>query len=130
MRYKDEIEYRLKGLHHLIPVYKNVYHIPERLKNYDSSFFIVFNKIKQKFEVHNLENPLNTYCLTVPYPELDERTLNFTWENDIKVHGDKLFKHLDAEQERMEKDQERAQKNHLHDAAKEMQSGFAKTAWT
>lgn len=130
MNYKHEIEERLRGKYNLLPVYNSVFYIPERLREYDPGFFVVFNKRKQKYEVHNLENPISSYCFTVTFDELDVRTIHHTWQTDIRVHGRRILKQLDKEQERMEKDQERQFKRWTEDVAKETRSLMSKTAWT
>lgn len=53
----------------------DVYYISERIKAIDDGYFIVRNKRLGRFEVHNEKNRGNSYCLAVPYVELDARTL-------------------------------------------------------
>lgn len=86
----------------------DTYFISERLKEIDESYFLVFNFDKQKFEVHSTEQGKNTYCLTVPYPVLDERTLALV----RKTRGERL----DALIEEMEKENEVFEKKQVKDA--------------
>ena len=58
-----------------IQIITDVYNISKRIKQIDKNYYIVFNTSKQKFEVHNSNQRGSTYCLTVPYNFLDERTL-------------------------------------------------------
>ena len=37
----------------------------------------MFDALKNKFEVHNSNQIGSSYCLTLPYTELDERSLNY-----------------------------------------------------
>lgn len=130
MNYKNEIEERLRGKHHLKPVFTSVYSIPERLKEYDPLFFIVFNTKRQKYEVHSLENPFNTFCLTLPFDQLDVRTLRHVWRNDIRAHGKAIFKRIEEDELRAELQQKRQFKNWVEDVAKETRPLMAKSAWT
>jgi len=61
------------GTHHLIQ--SDTFNIVSRLKQIDSSYFIVFNYRARKFEVHSKEQKGSTLCLVLPYSLLDERTL-------------------------------------------------------
>lgn len=53
----------------------NVFRIPERIKEIDPDYFILFNSYTQKYELHHRITPWNTYQLTFPYPELDARAV-------------------------------------------------------
>ena len=58
-----------------IKIFNDVYNISKRIKNIDRNYYIVYNTSKQKFEIHNSSQVGMSYCLTLPYNELDERTL-------------------------------------------------------
>ena len=58
-----------------IRIFNDVYNISNRLKYIDRNYYVVFNTSKQKFEIHNSNQIGSSYCLTVPFDELDERTL-------------------------------------------------------
>ena len=60
-----------------IQIKHDVYDISNRIKDIDRDYFILFNTSTKKFEIHNTAQVGSTYCLTLPYPFLDERTLNF-----------------------------------------------------
>ena len=55
----------------------DVYNISKRVKDIDIDYYVVFNTITSKFEVHNSNQFGGSYCLTLPFKELDERTLNY-----------------------------------------------------
>lgn len=61
----------------------NVYDIPQRLREIDPGYFIVYNHADREFEVHHKEQIGNTFCLSIPYPELDCRTLYRVRETNI-----------------------------------------------
>lgn len=58
-----------------IKILHDVYNISKRIKNIDRDYYVVYDTSKQKFEVHNSNQSGASYCLTIPYCELDERTL-------------------------------------------------------
>ena len=53
----------------------DLYNISKRIKKINKGYYVVFNTITKKFEVHNSFQMGPSYCLTLPYEELDERTL-------------------------------------------------------
>lgn len=61
-----------------IKIENDVFDIANRIKEIDRDYVIYFNTSKQQFEVHNLSQKHDTYCLRVPYSILDERTLKLT----------------------------------------------------
>jgi len=128
--YEYQVRNKVANRPYLIPIFDHVYDIPRRIKEYDSSFFVVFNKNRQKYEIHSLEYPEgDTKSCTVPHDELDARTLTYLWENDIRVHGTEIFKRIEWEEERYRRRKEYEAKKFTQDFAKEFQSSFAKDAW-
>lgn len=128
--YRNEVLWRTEKRPYLIPIFSHVHDIPRRVYDYDSSFFMVFNKHNQKYEIHSLDYPGNdTQSCTIPYENLDQRTLEHLWLNDIRVHGDEIFKRLERAEEKERIRAERKRKNFDIDFAKEHQSAFAKDAW-
>ncbi len=65
------------------PIITNVYDIPQRLRELDPGYFVLRNHEAKTFEIHHKDQPHNTYCLTVPYEELDERTLQLVRKTRI-----------------------------------------------
>ena len=68
-----------------IKILTDVYNIANRIKDIDTNYYIVFNTSTKKFEVHNSAQADNSFCLTIPYDFLDERTLNLV--NDTRVEN-------------------------------------------
>lgn len=129
--YEHEVQVRIEKRSYLIPVFSHVFDIPRRVYEYDPSFFVVFNRNNQKYEIHSLDYPENdTHSCTIPYEELDQRALDHLWTNDIRVHGTEIFKRLELAEEKARIRAERNRKNFDIDFAKEHQSAFAKDAWT
>ena len=58
-----------------IKILNDVYNISKRIKYIDKDYYIVYDTSKHKFEVHNSNQSGGSYCLTLPYKELDERSL-------------------------------------------------------
>ena len=61
----------------------NVFDIPQRLREIDADYFVVYNHSIRQFEVHH-KGQDETYCLSIPYPELDVRTLHRVRETRVE----------------------------------------------
>lgn len=85
-----------------IAIDSDTFYITQRLKEIDESYFVVFNFEKEKFEIHSSAQPNSTYCLTVPYGTLDERTLDLVRKTN-HTNLDDLIKEMERENERNEK---------------------------
>ena len=66
-----------------IKLASDVYNISKRIKEIDKDYYIVYNTSKGKFEVHNSSQIGSSYCLTLPYNALDERTLKFVRKTSV-----------------------------------------------
>lgn len=55
----------------------DLYFIASRLKEIDPSYFVVYNLLKSRYEVHSKEQRGNTLCFVVPYDRLDARTIEY-----------------------------------------------------
>ncbi len=51
------------------------YFICQRLKEIDPSYEVFYKN--GRYEVHSFEQVKNSYCFTVPFGELDSRTIDF-----------------------------------------------------
>ena len=60
-----------------IKLISDVYNISKRVKEIDKDYYIVYDTSNNKFEVHNSNQVGSSYCLTLPFNCLDERTLNY-----------------------------------------------------
>ena len=86
-------------------VHSDTYYIAQRLKEIDPSYYLVFNFDKGKFEVHSSEQAGDSYCLTIPYPALDERTLDLVRKTNSN--------NLDAMIEQIEKENEKVEQKRI-----------------
>lgn len=76
-----------------IKVESDVFDIVERIKDVDENYYILFNMDNGFFELHNSNQP-NTYCLTIPYSELDSRILDLIFVTSVG-NIDKKFDDID-----------------------------------
>jgi crotonobetainyl-CoA:carnitine CoA-transferase CaiB-like acyl-CoA transferase len=90
----------------LIPVTGDVFGIVDQLKSIDSKYFVMFNRTKQRFEIHHSGQRFQSFCLAVPYDELDARTLEFVKETRVENYK-KLKARLDKENLKLEAEKAR-----------------------
>ena len=86
-------------------VESNVYDIPQRLKAIDPGYFVLLNRYSGKFEIHNSNQESFTYCRTVPFDELDGRTIEMI-EKVRRQDNDAMIREMDAHNEKLEKDRD------------------------
>lgn len=83
----------------------DTFYIGERLREIDETYFLVYNFSKEKFEVHS-SSQKDTYCLTIPYNVLDERTLDYV-QKTRSTNIDQLVKEMDQENEKLQSKREK-----------------------
>ncbi len=74
------------------------FYIAERIKEIDENYFLVFNKKRGVFELHNSSQRSSTFALTIPYDTLDERAI-FLARKTRRENIDKLIEEMDKENE-------------------------------
>ena len=79
----------------------DTYFISDRVKEIDRGYFIVWNSDKNRYEVHHRDSKPDTFCLAIPYKELDERTLTYIHKTKIQ-NIDKLLQEIDNNNARLE----------------------------
>ena len=95
-----------------IEILNDVFFINQRLKEIDSNYKIFYNLDKNKFEIHNIGQIGDSYCLTVPFQYLDSRTIDFVQKT--RIHNkDLLLKEIDINNQLL---YEKNNKNILQDA--------------
>lgn len=129
LEYERKIYERLWGKPHLRPLFTNVCHVPERIREYNPDFFVVFNRRTGYFEVHSLAHVHDTYGLTIYTKELYPKALDTVRRNDIRMRGKAIFRELDKANERFRESEQRATRNELRAIAEEMKPYFARFAW-
>ena len=86
-----------------IKIESDVFDIIKRIKEIDKDYFVVYNTNSKKFEIHN-SRLVNSYCLTIPYKNLDARVLNLIYKTATKNY-DNIIKEIDIGNEAIEKKQ-------------------------
>lgn len=109
----------------------SVHNIPERLADYDDSFFVVWNNMSGKYEVHSRDNgDGSTYCMTIPYKELDARTLELVKKCDTKHRSvATMADEIDKSNKDLEDQAKRDHKNLVEDIGLEYRKEFQKAAF-
>ena len=74
--------------------------ICQRLREIDKSYRIVYNLKKEQFEVHCLSQPNDSYAFSIPYKELDERTISYALKTRCQ-NMDKLIEEIDKHNEEL-----------------------------
>lgn len=108
----------------------DLYSIASRLKDISDGYFLVRNRRRNKFEVHNIYNIGSTYCFTVPFDKLDNRTLIYCRETNVGFHGDDIVKRLEKYNEELEEQRHKEAINDFeaagYDAADMIKMGVLK----
>lgn len=128
--FRNQVEIILgwRNLHHLKPLFTSMHHIPERVYEYNSNLFVVFNTQDQKYEIHSIEQGpgANSRQCQLEYDELDVRTLHFIWENDLRVHGWAIFDRIEKSEQDAKARKNKQFRNDTNAWARETQSLFAR----
>ena len=111
---------------YLVHVTDSVNDIPQRVKAYNNSLFVVWNARTEKFEIHSHENKGSTYCFEVPHKTLDARVIEQIRRTDVRNRGMKIIEEMDESNRRLEEAEERKRKNWIEDVAKETRWHFKK----
>lgn len=83
-------------------IYSDCQDIIKRLKEIDKDYFVLYNLDRKCFELHNHAQKEDTFCLSLPFPYLDERVIDLTLKT-LSFKRDELIKELDEENERLVK---------------------------
>ncbi len=84
-----------------IKIKSDLFNIVNRLKSIDKNYFVLFNKVKNNYEIHNENQPFSTYCLTLPYAKLDKRTIDYVLKTR-KENFDKIIKEMEISNKKIE----------------------------
>ena len=105
-----------------IIVKNDVQDISGRIKEIDKGYFIVRNLRSRQFEVHwgipEEGNGMKTHELTLPFEELDQRTLDLTRETSIE-NARIIMERMEANNEKIEKDKEKQSEDITKEIAKD-----------
>lgn len=84
-----------------IKVLFDVYNISKRIKNIEKGYYVVYDTLKQKFEVHSSSQMGSSYCLTLPYDKLDERTLKYV-RSTMSTNIDEILNKIENDNQILE----------------------------
>lgn len=73
--------------------------IVRRIKDIDEQYFVKFDPEKHKFELHHRAQR-NTYCLTFPFDQLDERAVSYVLKTRVQ-NSDEIFKSMEEENRKL-----------------------------
>jgi len=95
-----------------VEVTSDVCDISKRVKGIDPGYFILFNKRKQRYELHHSGQPDFTFCLLIPYDTLDERLLNLIYDTRTEKLKEIVAK-MEAHNEHLERKQDEYAKDYI-----------------
>ncbi len=101
-----------------ILIVNDVFNIAKRLKKIDKNYFVLFNPISQKFEVHHRQSK-NTLQLVLPYKFLDYRTLKLVLETKVE-NQKKLLYEMELANQKLERQKQEKLLDEVSYKAKEM----------
>ena len=85
-----------------VPIMRDTFNIVSRIKQIDSSYFILFNKLSGLFEVHSSEQRGGSFCLELPFSCLDARALTYARKYRTE-RAKEIFAQMEKENEILEK---------------------------
>lgn len=95
-----------------IRIYSDTFDISRRLCEIDPAYFVVYNTDCNRFEIHNSQQNLDTFCLTVD-GELDSRVISKVFKTR-KQNIDKLLDEIACQNEALQKEQRRVLDDEMH----------------
>lgn len=101
-----------------IKIDSDAFNIVDRIKEIDNGYFIVLNTDKDCFELHN-EKQVNTYCLTIPYNQIDVRIIFLIYKTMVG-NVDNIMYEIDTNNLKIERNNNDYVKNYTEYTAKEV----------
>lgn len=98
----------------LIEIQNDIYFINSRLKEIDDNYQIYFNTKRNLFEIHNKGQIGDSYCLTIPYSLLDQRTIDLVKKTNIQ-NKEKILKEIEKNNEKIENNNKKRILNDFND---------------
>lgn len=117
----NKIKSKISNKPWLILIQNDVYNVAERLNKYDNNIFVLYNKKKNKFEIHTIDNKDGlTHCITSPYNCLDYRIINKVISGDNKKKGKLFFEDIEKHNKLIEEVENIREKNIISDMTSAM----------
>lgn len=98
----------------LIKILSDNLFITSRLKEIDSSYFVVFNTKTNKYEVHSKRQAENTFCVGLPFSKLDERTIDYVLKTRVE-NIEKIIQNIEKNNKKIEKNNKKLILNKLEE---------------
>ena len=96
----------------LIKIESDCFDICSRLKDVDPTYQVFFNLNRNCFEVHSYSQTKSSYCFTIPFDQLDERTIDYAQRTMVE-NKDKIIKEIEEHNKRVEEKNLKMQVNAL-----------------
>ncbi len=87
----------------VVRVESDVFGICDRLKSIDDGYFVVYDRHRSRFEVHNSRQRGSTFALAVPYASLDARVVELVRKTRVE-NAERLLSEMERENARREKE--------------------------
>lgn len=99
-------------MENLIEIENDCFDICSRLKYIDSSYQVFFNLKRNCYEVHSFSQAKSSYCFTIPFEVLDERTFDYALKTRSE-NKDKIIEEIEQHNKRVEEKNLKMQVNAL-----------------
>ncbi|MBP3630236.1 MAG: hypothetical protein J6J23_01970 [Clostridia bacterium] len=97
----------------------DLFGIARRLKEIDNDYFLVFNNLLGRFEVHSNKNIGNTLSVVCPYDRVDARLLSLV-RKTARNNASALIKEIEEQNEQLQQSEEQKKLQDTKDRAKEL----------
>lgn len=97
----------------------DLFGIARRLKEIDEGYFLVYNNLLGRYEVHSHKNIGDTLSLVCPYDRVDVRLLSLVRKTK-RENAKEIFKNIEEHNEKIEKGIEQKRIEDTKDRAKEL----------
>lgn len=84
-----------------IKIINDVFNIAKRIKYIDKEYFILWDSEKNNFEIHNENQIDTTYCLTLPFKDLDKRALDYVYQTQ-STNIEKILENIENDNKLLE----------------------------
>ena len=87
-----------------ILVKNDLFNISNRLKSIDKNYFVLFNPLSKKFEIH-YKRAKSSLELVLPFSALDSRSVDLVLKTKVE-HRKKLLQEMEEHNQKLEREQE------------------------
>lgn len=98
----------------LIEIHEDLFDIAARLRSVNENYRLYYNKICDRYEVHNVLQRPSTLAFVVPYKELDARTVEYARFSRVQ-NAEKVFRDIEKHNQNLEKQQEKRSKEEIRE---------------